>query len=1846
MSDDKEAALESAARKLRTSVEIKVAGLNPTEVSELTGRIPDLRTLLQYRDDREAFFAQFSGRAKLDALTTYSDALFQRVYKNSDFWHDHRTQLSSFFRKEIERVCRIRQIVSNRYAAVEPDSECLCAFSVFMESMSGYLLACEEGLARLGVTGSISSTSSDYLIEMNSRSYSRRRLAFMQSFFEQLRKFPVTQRQAIFQQFFDGVRQSLEADSQQRVVPLLETERKPVNMELLRLSARFGLDQDLEIDDGQRFLYFADKALEDLWPLLNVFEFPRKAIATPEIKRNPPLSEFTQRTLLELDTRQDLRLVQVFANLVSWRDDEVKQSFRETAQFYNTHVGNQVRGQSTSYAQNKPLIPTHHLLAWHELRFLHSKFLACSILSQLNYFEWIGHRLTTGTEVTFICRHSAHFREFFEIRDESGPFLYESAWTKYTELISDIIGVGSSCFVPERSEPKTRETDQTEIVDRNAIAENFLEYEFRFMNAKRGVLQPLLEAFEHSPTDDLKKLIFEVMREKPPFNRPVYHSYDEPYKVAISVMSKKAAILRTLLNLQVQHERHVGTQAADLVPLFDRPIVRKMKCTKRPYDESLFLTPFEVYESLARIGKFVTLIPKIARDLCEAIDVKFLKFGIYMEESILMEAEKILLKSIQTGLFPYDRCSFSFGYLLSDSVNAVFTSPYVNRIEPICSIMESMNEGRKLRFVLSARRFLHLTWKLQTEILGTNDLQIAYSEQCGHLGVSDRGVLMSPFRAPVTTKKEQIEYHSTTTTADKIIDWALTEFEPTAINFSSVIKVKEIIFSGSYDKLNQLLKFQRLQNAILEIALRFNSMMSDSDFLVNYFGFKRKEDEAALFLTNATERVSEEKPTDQSLYFKQFLASQMFYQSTAILRDNETARHDTGLFTIAIKTVKMQGRSFLAGHLKQKEAIDIEEMMSCYVREMIDSFAPFAYRVEIARICSLERQFLQCNSALDVFILGPDSASCLVNEAGRFEKLWFIPSWVDCVKMLQTAQLQRQGVILKAVHHFVARRYQYMAFIRFEFGLGLMRNAIFRSLYEQTFQMDFTALKALFTEVSDLVGFRELEVSLTHLEMRLLHQYLRLENSLFEALQQSYIDTTRKVGLTAQCMSLVDFWVRTHDRPVPVKALMTYDRYIPVWQEEFYSLGHPLDRGYMRGCFATTDEQLEAALKVIKMNEAATLPAILSSLNNYLSDAIVLFHLKCAYMLLLARVSEFDVSKESSILLMMQTVYLDGSSVWDNIVMRIAEDKCNPPGEDPFRHLTNAPAPVIKMQQCILETVRQQMEQILIANQAQRLQGLLPKFMASTSSQSGVEHLLLALRPEYGKAGVLGRQSDHLLELPPNAADNQFRQEHRYVAAKFINLIYNALDSCTLERRDHDGTFSTIFQAERFEENCLKLSTALHVFSHGSVSDLNSTWKEYLVTMRGQTNQSEERMKLVKRLGSFTHCRFQRQTELETLVRFQDEFIRLCSLRARYHEKMRARLPMDAGIDVDIRHEFLELLNDLTLLKSRRQLMFGDIRRNVIGSVARKIQVAKEVILQVDRSESSDSQNALAAQNMNLLAEVTAENAKTAAEVMRLRILRCLSEISTGRFFKKQIAAVASDRKQAHALLWSSRLGYETSEQAMEAQIAATHRKLSGTELEIERLKQQLETEKLGNNQLVHWKAKNLKTVDGLLQQLKRFTHLDDANITELLEKLADRHAELDVLREEGDEFDRVLQQQVRNPMNQVDNLRERIIGTRSAKSRIARSLKDTEKEEPTPEFDIAKLRNQNAKLKRSNQLLETEISDLEAQKAAKCLDVKSFMEQVVVPPIHVVRSPTRSRGAIIKPNLPAKSAAILSSLG
>jgi hypothetical protein len=199
-----ETTLDAAVKKLRAAIEAKISALNATQMSDFASKVPDVRSFVQLRDDREAFFTQFSAPKQPSCLPTYSDELFGRVSKDSDIC-DLPMHIASFLSSELLRVKRIRQVVTNRCTSRGIDPEKLIGFAVFSDAIARHLLACELGLSQASFVGSVSFPSSDYLLELTSYFYGRKRTVMLKSFLSRIRLFPLTSRRSIFQKFFDAV---------------------------------------------------------------------------------------------------------------------------------------------------------------------------------------------------------------------------------------------------------------------------------------------------------------------------------------------------------------------------------------------------------------------------------------------------------------------------------------------------------------------------------------------------------------------------------------------------------------------------------------------------------------------------------------------------------------------------------------------------------------------------------------------------------------------------------------------------------------------------------------------------------------------------------------------------------------------------------------------------------------------------------------------------------------------------------------------------------------------------------------------------------------------------------------------------------------------------------------------------------------------------------------------------------------------------------------------------------------------------------------------------------------------------------------------------------------------------------------------------------------------------------------------------------------------------------------------------------------------------------------------------------------------------------------------------------
>lgn len=1897
--ENTEETLEQLIKKQRSNIETKIASMNPTEISFALNKIPKINTMLEYRKIRADFLRVFNEPIEIPKSTTYSDELLNSAKVNIEFPKDQRQFLLEFFKREIERVKEIGKIVSTRIYSPEIAFDNQNQYSIFNDSISRHLTACEEGLQRLTAQTLMTFDAKDLFLEMTHYFFTKRRRAMFSSFLQTIKLFPITNRKPIFEFLFDYIHKMFLKDTSQPPFPLQIVSIKPLNDELMRLAKRFNLEPDFERYDGQKFVYHANKTFQDLWPNLNTFEFPKKKVQIPEKPLHPSLIQLTQRSILSQSPR-DFRIQSIFDHIINWTDDDVSMNIREVSQYYNSSVGNQVSINATLYEKNQKFLPLHKISAWMELRFLHMKYLACSIMSVLNYFEYIKYRLSSKYK-RFTCihlnkvkiGHSHVLLSIIEISDESGPFLFQSAVNIFNELKDQIIAIASFHIDKQRIE-----TDGQRNPDREAILEKVLEFMYRFLNAKRKLIQSLLEALNHGKNKRINEKIIEIMNELPVLNLPIFKSFEVPFEAAIELMERKANIARTLINLQIQHERQIATQFDNQVDLFDNSLC--LKATNyRIFDESIPISPFEVYSSLIDIHKFIDLIPRVVNEMGESADLRMTRFGVYVEIAVLKQIHELLCETIQQGYYPFDRASSDFHFLLSDSVNSLFTSPYINNLSAISSLMENMNEGRKLRFMLSVRKFVKITWKLQKQIMKTNLLQNAYFSQCEALGISERTVLLSAFKEKAKTELGDMQSSSSN---DKIIDFALTEFENISINFSSKPTIKDIIYVANYDKLNEIKKFQTLQNVILEIAVRYNSQILDSDFFIQFFDLDERkdkdterstdqekdyeEDQNNFFLTaaeaepennkneNSNNKDEHKEDTNQS-FFKQFVAAQIFTISTALYRDNASAYEERPLFIISIKVLKSKSRQLLQTQYKSKQKISHNELIELYMNEMIDTFSSFMYRYELAHITNLERQILLANSYVDTYVIGPDPTTFLVNEAGRFEKFFYVPTWVECFKMVHSAPQQRQSTILKPTLQFVLYRYQLLSLMRFESSLQMKANLVFDSLYENEFSLETPIFQTLFNEFSRLSSGREPDIAMGYINDRLNYFFYRFENTIMSAFESFYMSVNveakrmmlnpanvkiRLGGVSDQLFadSIKYFWLQMHE-PFD-NNLMTVRRYVPHYQDEFLFNINEMDRNEIVNQFAMTDTMIHEASSALKNSIFIDFFQLLPSLLDFLKSSIALNHLKFAYFLLLHHVSELDINLTSSVLLMNNEIYYEGLSSWNELIVRQAMSSLVPRDES-IHQLQDAPS-ITKVHNAYSEQIRFQIDLILLSNQIKSMQNSINKFQSDFST-SNEKKSLLSLKPDFlaGDNILTSKFGDKLFIITPHEAEKQFKEEDVYSHAKFVNFVAHALDDCTLERRDHDGTYSTIFDGDRFEESCHKLTTTLDVFFKGSLADMNMTWRQYIATLSNKMKKNMESMNAVDRIIDYSRKRFERQTESEIAAKFSDQIFELNALNDQIHSLNQARPKEDKEISENLIVYFEQLLTDINSKIESKKSMFNVIKQKVYSGVINKIKEANKIELVVDpnrmrmplpssdtdqsETDNSDSKNnsELNEKNNQILNSLREENELSKKRVLKLRIIRCLNEISMTRYYKKRLTAVENDRRSANATLFSNRLSYETQEISMLKQLDDCRKRLTDTEIEVERLKQQLENEKMNNIQLVHWKAKNLKTVDELKSQLSRFKISGDVNVDDVIEQLQVKQAQLDALKEETDEIEKNFNEEVRAPMKEVERLRQEVQKTRAKRCELFTTMKNEGDfngefdEKLEKEANIQSILNENAQLKHANLILKKQIEELEFKKEKKARETKTLLDKTQQTQ-QITRPSIKAPVQIIKPAVLGRS--------
>lgn len=1843
-----EAGLELLTNQLKQLVESRVSSLSLDEISTLSKKIPVFNSLQEFREIRDKFLDKFNNPCEIPKSHSYSERLLSHAVDDCDLSQDTVKSFDSFYKKEIDRACRLRETVQTRCLLPEFNSKIQMQYSQFEDSITRYLFFCREGILRIQPKENSNFTINDLLLELTSKFIQKRRTAVLRSILLHIRRFPLTKNEKIFTNMFQLTQKSVKEDQQEPIVPTLPTNSKSVDNELYRHAKRLSMNPDLESYDGQLFLYYSNKRFVEAFNQLTYYELPRKKFEFPLYFVNPDLTELTQESILETSAH-DVKLKKKFDDIFCLSLEQVASTINQYTNTYNEKVGNEPRSRPFKNQRKVTLIPSHKIASWLQLRFIYIKFLATAVLSHINYFEYIRCQLLSNKasimrSTDFKSRHSKLFPEILEIYDKDGPFIFESAIEDYNKIVDNLIRVGSHYISMFEENAMTQHEGKCDTVDRAAIIEQLLQHELNFLNAKRMYIQPLIEALEHKKSDKFVNMIQTIIVSRPKFNFPIYKSYNSAYKLAISLIEKKAKIVRTLINIQILHERSLATNMGNTIPLFDRPSKIQTDVKYRLFDESIPISPFEVYESILDVSKFISIVPKVAQELGESADIKLVKYGDYLQLAIWDEIDELIGKIYDFGFFPFDRASLRFDFNLPDSVKSLFVSPFVNTLESTKNLIFKMKENRRLRFLLSARRFIHLTWKLQKLVCDTNLLQKSYYEQCDQLGITEKGVLMSSFKD--CAKNEIIDLPSETYDLN-LLDFALTEFESITLNFCSESSIKDIIFASDFSVLKRMIQFQNLQNTILEISIRYNRHLIDNNFFVSYFGLGTPSQ--GPFLTGVNVSPDDENNKDyNTIYFRQLIAYRIFYQSTAIYRDNQLAQENKNTFLLSIKAIKSRSRAILSAHVKQKN-MNNQELLDLYVNEMIDAFSPFAYRIEIAKISNLERQLLLSNSFIDTFILGPDPPNCLINESGYFERFFYVPTWEECITMISMAPHTRQSIVLRNVLHFVESRFRILNLARYECSLSQRANSVFQSLYNQNFQFETPVFQKLFSEFKLLENSKQGEISSKYIIEKETFLYHRLEFSLLNSLEMFFISVNLmnqnnvKIPDIHLGEILQYLWVEMHQELDDDKWLITTSRYIPLWQQHFLYRCIETDRASIVTRINSNDSFLESSIVSLYSQQVNNDPIKLLPLSiDYLSLTICQLHIKFAYFLLLEGIPENEIDIRSSILRMNSDIYKRNSVNWDKVVVQQANEHLVPKDQAPSKEMEYISEP--RLAQSIFDVVRNQVDLLLLSEQTKSIQSKIDSF---NDYNKQVKKLIKSASKidfsfDLGKSNYkhnlssIGFPDKSLLNSTPNEYDLQFNRELKYSHKRLVEIFGESIKSSAVLLKEEN---ILMFERQFFNDLCLYASSLLNNFSKESLVRLNETWKKYLSNISSSLNYTNEELGEVSVLDKFSVFKHQRQTECEESSMFNSNFLRLNNLLMQIKIEKHHHMRIEQQIEKKVREYYDSLINDIGVTMSKVKSQRETVKKKVFDHITEKVVKAKSVAMNLNNPEEVEKniETQFGSKfDEKFISNIKSQSVNLRKEILLLRVFRCLNEIGISRYYSKQIQEVAEVKKTNNQQLWKEKLEFEFQEEINEEKLHEKHQQLSDIRIDIEKYKGQLENAKMSNIQLVHWKAKHSKTIEGLKREIDEFKGVGDININNLLKKLDAAQTELDELKEFGDQFESSLETTIITPIRKVERAR-----TAVKKSRIQLAKNIESRNFDSLSFSINKneeamkrLQNENKELKTQNETLLKKVQEMEEQKNSKSEATRLLMEEALKSKRQNMRPKSKMGKRIVRPGI------------
>lgn len=1799
-SEQNEATLEKIIQKLREEIEQRTNSFTAKDIAVFSGTIPYITTMLEYREKREQFLNRLEQMKHTLKPHFFTDELIEKCHKFPNVSKESSQSMLKFFQNEVEKVKSIHIYVLSNFNNDKYLQNNESTFEQYMTEISTVLKQYQLTIARLQSQTAMSYTIEDLLTMIRIDCFNYRRRSLLKAFKIEFKRFPLTYRREIVERCLSLVESDL-SESGKRPTPDLPyylTKVEELDCSLVKLASRFGVNANIQDEDGQLFLYHCDKTTTSCWNSLlemnpAVVSYQDKG---PKVTKSQYMLADEQLYKATIIDEKLKKLLSVYFND---NDRDVLFFIKTQAGGYNQMVGNRIQHQfSSGILKRKTLLQNDRLMCWFKLRIVYAKYLFASILSYYNYFESMKQNLY---QKQFHWTCSQKLSNLFEIKDieKDEIVLIENAKKRFEEFKSTMISIISYYTVLEEVGNEEDNFRNTKIIDYYSMIEQFLEYELQYCNSKQRLLQYLYECNLHQNSDKIIQQIYEMVEEKPKFHVTTFSSFKYPYELAIKIMEKRSNLVSTLYYLQIMHERQIAVRLPSTIPLFYRPILLACDFKTQVFHESFPLSPFEIYQTLPYICSVIKYSEEIALDISQGMDFRDLQFIDYMNLAVLEKMRDIVINYTSKGIFPFEMKDFPFACELSDSVFSLMTSPYVNDLNSIEDLINSISESKRLRFCLSYLRFLHISWKIQKSIIDSDLLHKNYLVQATLNNIPETRLFLQSFSYIAT--EELIDVHEQYTN-EKLLEFAIVDFAAPDFHFNDKKFLSNYILENQFTKLQRIYQFQNFHCFILEIAERYNNLYLDSDYLVNHFGLESNQiemnddDDSTLFLTQAdgvpnttTEALLNVANGEDLSFIRSFHATKLLFDSQYIVENLKKANSKKEYCFLNVKQQKTHTRSLISAQAKINPMND-EQLYQLYFTEMIDAFSAFAYRLEIANVCRLEKQTILMNSFSDTFIVEP-TTFVLVNEAGRAQNHFVVPSWADTLFLVRTAPLPRQTAIFKIVLEHVANLYQILHLVRFEVSLSQKVGKAYQTLYDNDFHLETATLQRLCNELSRLPGGNEFDVSAKYLESKLFYFMQRLELALFQAYETSHVSVSNgDVSLGSATLELH----KQMTSPLPyVKGLFTSHRFIPEWTNQFMGDISEINRNEVVRQLTIIDQRVDDILASHKLHSVLESSQALSVSLDFIAIALLHKRLKYSMFLLLSGVDEKQIS--DPFVCISQKDFLTGLTDWNEKIIPDAYLSMVPK-DDSVSTIQEKNIPEDKLLQAQIEVARNFCDTIILGSQIDEMKKI---------SEIAFEHFSKPIIKIHSRPPEFSPEDRPLLENPENI-DKIFHDHLNTSRYLILKLLMSELNQITI---------GSSIQTDQLEKILLELSDVLIAFTDESIHRIPQVWHYILKPFSDLSRQSEETEILLDIFNKLMQERFDHSLRFEIATKLADSLFCINKLEARIHDRKHEICKEDIEQDEFITTEYDRLLFDLNKHKSYMKLQFKKKREKIYSIVLKRIEKAKDV--KFDRSAIQFSSiNSDQIDNPEEIFEPTKQNInKMKTEIRKLRIIRCLSCIAVKRYYAKRIQSYESDRIQERAKLWETKREFETLQTRMLEELKKAYRTLASDEIEIERLKQQIDNEKQTTIQLVHYKALNAKKEDELTNELKKYAEVEKVDVGSLLTKLKAAREQLEVLTEETEYLETETERTIRTPMRQAEKVRKKIL---TAKISRCDAIKSRSMPRPQTSLTAANdslltsYRNENVQLISKNEQLKQKIQLLQNTKDQMSTQTLSYISDVV----------------------------------